>query len=135
MKTKRRKLLMTAIAALFLAAFISGCRKDDYVEIDGLCPIVVSTNPTANATNVPFDQIVTVTFNENMNLVTIPQEAFTLQGTTKSSATKSSVAEISGALTYDETNFTMSFTPTTQLTPNTTYTGKVAPTVKDMTGN
>jgi hypothetical protein len=39
MKTK--KLLLT-FAILFIA-LISGCAKDDFVEVDGLCPEVLST--------------------------------------------------------------------------------------------
>jgi len=129
MKTTRKRLWMTAIAALSLAAFIGGC-KDENVEIIGVCPAVVSTSPANVATGVPLDKIITVTFNEAMNPATITPASFTLQDATKSSAT-----EISGTLTYDATNYTISFAPTTKLTVNTTYTATVASLVKDLMGN
>jgi hypothetical protein len=129
MKTKRKRSWMTAIAALLLAAFIGGC-EDKNVEIVGVCPAVLSTNPANSATGVPLDQIITATFNEAMNRATITPASFTLQD-----ATKSSAAEISGTLTYDDTNATMSFVPSTKLAINTTYTATVAATVKDLRGN
>jgi hypothetical protein len=46
MKTK--KLLLT-FAILFIA-LISGCAKDDFVEVDGLCPEVLSTTPLNGST-------------------------------------------------------------------------------------
>jgi hypothetical protein len=128
MKTKR--LWMTAIAALFLAALIGGCKKDDFVEVVGVCPVVISTDPANAATGVPLDKIITATFNEPMNPVTIIPEAFTLQG-----ATKGAASDMSGTLTYDGTNSTMSFTPDSKLEANTTYTATVVSSVKDLTGN
>jgi hypothetical protein len=44
---------------------ISGCAKDDFVEVDGLCPEVLSTTPLNGSTNIPFDQLITATFNED----------------------------------------------------------------------
>jgi len=128
MKTKR--LWMIAIVALFLAALIGGCKKDDFVEIDGICPEVISTNPANLAIGVPLDKIITATFNEPMNPATITPESFTLQGGAKGSA-----AEVSGILTYDATDTTMSFMPTTKLTVSTTYTAMIISSVKDLMGN
>lgn len=128
MKTNITKFLTTTIAAsLFLAAFISGCMKDDYVEVPGVCPEVESTNPKSGATDVPLSQVITATFNKKMDPATITQTSFTVQGTVK--------ATIPGILTYNETTNTLSFTPTDPLTPNTTYTCTVKSTVKDKTGN
>jgi hypothetical protein len=70
MKTK--KLLTFAI--LFIA-LISGCAKDDFVEVDGLCPEVLSTTPLNGSTNIPLDQLITATFNEEMNPETINQSS------------------------------------------------------------
>ena len=130
MKTKRKVLWMTTIAALFMAALIGGCKKDKFVEKVGVCPVVISTNPANGATGVPLDQIVTVTFNEEMNPLTITPASFTLQ-----TATKGSAAIVSGELTYDATNVTMSFASATRLTVNTTYTATIVSTVKDLMGN
>ena len=78
MKTKN---LFLPLAILFIA-LISGCAQDDFVEVDGVCPIVVSTFPLNGATNVPLDQLISVTFNEEMNATTINQSSFTLKNGT-----------------------------------------------------
>ena len=119
MKTK--KSLLT-FAILFIA-LISGCAKDDFVEIDGLCPEVLSTTPVNVATNVPLDQSITATFNEEMNPETINQSSFTLNGT----------SQIAGVITYS--GKTATFKPSALLSPNTTYTATIKRTVKDLTGN
>jgi hypothetical protein len=127
MKTKR--LWITALATLFLAAFISGCKKDNFVVTPGLCPVVISTDPTNLATGVPLDKIVTATFNEPMDPSTITPASFTLQ-----SGAKGLVA-LAGSLTYDGNSTTMSFKPDAKLTSGTTYTATIMATVKDLTGN
>ena len=128
MKTKRKGLWMTAVTAIFMAALIGGCKKDKYVETPGVCPVVISTNPTKGATGVPLDQIVTVTFNEEMNPLTITPASFTLQTATKGSA-------LQGALLYDASSQTMSFVPISKLTVSTLYTATVSASVKDLMGN
>jgi len=130
MKTKSKRLWMTAIVAfLSLVVLTGGCKKDEYVEIVGVCPVVKSTNPAIAATAVPLNQIVTATFNEEMNPTTITQQSFTLTGGLKSGV------PVLGTLTYNNTNATLSFVPTAPLAPNTTYTGTVKSTVKDLQGN
>jgi hypothetical protein len=119
---KTGKLLTTL--ALVSVVLIVGCKKDDYVPIVGVCPEVVSTNPANNAPDVPLNQIITATFNEEMNPVTITQASFTLQQGTTS---------VAGTVSY--TGTTASFTPSSALTPNTTYTGTVTESVKDLMGN
>ena len=144
-RTRTKKLWTTAIIALFLAAFMGGC-KDENVEIVGKCPVVVSTNPTDTATGVPLNQIITVTFNEEMNPATITQASFTIQGVTsvarkkmspvnrtKASFTLQGATSVAGIISYAGT--TASFIPTSPLTTNTTYTGKVTSSVKDLMGN
>jgi hypothetical protein len=65
MKTKR--LWLATVASLFLlVTFMSSC-KDENVEVIGVCPLVISTNPANLAINVPLNQIITATFNEEMN--------------------------------------------------------------------
>jgi hypothetical protein len=119
MKTK--KLLLT-FAILFIA-LISGCAKDDFIEIDGVCPIVTNTTPINGATSVALDQLITVTFNEEMNPETINQSSFTLNGT----------SQVAGVITY--AGKTATFKPSALLSPNTTYTATIKRTVKDLTGN
>ncbi|WP_369769279.1 Ig-like domain-containing protein [Flavobacterium sp. WC2416] len=118
---KTRKLLLT-VAVLFIALFY-GCANDDFQEVDGVCPLVTSTSPINGAINVPLDQIITVSFNEEMNPETINQSSFTLNGT----------SQVAGAVTYSGT--TATFTPSALLTPNTTYSARITRTVKDLTGN
>ncbi|QIH37482.1 DUF3494 domain-containing protein [Flavobacterium sp. Sr18] len=120
MKTK--KLLLT-FAILFIA-LVTGCAKDDFQEIDGVCPAVTITTPTNGATNIPLDQLISVTFNEEMNPETINESSFTLSNGT---------SQIPGVVTYVGTTATI--TPSALLAPNTTYTARIARTVKDLTGN
>jgi hypothetical protein len=135
MKTNKTKLLMTAFVALFLAIFTSGC-KDEFVGVVGVCPVVVSTDPTNLVTGVPLDKVVNVTFNEKMNPQTIIPSAFILQEAARSAgASNSTAVTIAGAMTYNASNYTMTFTPTSVLKANTIYSGTVKSTVKDLMGN
>ncbi len=118
---KKNKLLATLI--ILSVVLIVGCQKDDYKEILGVCPVVVSTNPDNLRTGVPLNQVITVTFNGAMNPATITTSAITLQGP----------GATPGTISYS--GLTASFTPSSPLKPNTTYTGRVNTTVKDVTGN
>lgn len=120
---KIKKLL--AILALASVALITGCKEDDFVEVTGQCPVVLATSPENGATEIPLEKAVTVTFNERMNPATITQAAFTLLGTNK----------VSGAISYNEENNTLTFVPESPLEPGITYTGRVATSVKDLLGN
>lgn len=109
-----------AIVSVFLFA---ACKKDTFVEVPGVCPIVISTTPANDATGVSLNQIITVTFNEAMNPATITQASFIVQG----------AGPIAGTVSY--TGTTATFTPSDALTPNSTYTARVKTSVKDLTGN
>jgi len=109
--------------ALVMVVLFTGCKKDDFVPVVGLCPVVVSTNPANSATGVALNQNITVTFNTKMNPGTINQESFTLRGPNP----------VTGVITH--TDSTATFNPTGSLLPNTTYTGTVTTLVKDVTGN
>jgi len=116
-----KKLLATFGFALVI--LLTGCAKDEVVEIVGVCPIVLSTVPDTDAINVPLDQVITVTFNEEVDPETINEDTFTIDGATSVVGTVTS----SGA--------TATFTPSADLAPNTTYTGMVTTSVKDPMGN
>ena len=131
MKTK--KLWIAAIASFVLAFTVGGCRDEDVATV-GVCPLVESTTPVDLATNVPMDEVITVTFNESMNPATITPAAFSLSPPSSSSGRKAS-SEVTGELTYDAASFSMRFTPDIKLEANTTYTGRVATSVKDLNGN
>ncbi len=129
MKTKR--FWMPAIAALFMMAFVGGC-KDEKVGVVGVCPLVVSTDPTNGATNIPLEKIIKVTFNEPMDPASITPSAISLQGVPSGGR---GFVDISGTVAYDGPTNTMSFTPSARLVAKTTYTGTIATTVKDKMGN
>lgn len=118
----KQKNFFVTIAIALVILFI-GCAKDDFVEIAGVCPKVIATNPINSATDVPRNQTITVTFNESINPSTITENSFTITGT----------SVLAGEITYSEQ--TATFDPTVNLTPNTTYVGKITTAVKDLKGN
>jgi hypothetical protein len=118
----KAKILLFTFAILCIA-LISSCVNDDFEEVEGVCPIVESTTPITNALNVPLGQIITATFNEEMNPSSITSTSFTVVG----------VAPIAGTVTY--AGKTASFTPTLLLSENTTYTARITTKAKDLMGN
>jgi len=80
-KMKPNKVL--ASIAIALAVLFTGCKEDDFEEVDGICPIVVTTDPANLATFVSFNQIISATFNANMDPVTFTPESFSLQSAKK----------------------------------------------------
>ncbi|UFH45552.1 Ig-like domain-containing protein [Flavobacterium galactosidilyticum] len=119
MKTKK---LILSYAILFIA-LVSGCASDDFQEKVGICPIVEFTTPVLNALAVPVNNVVTITFNEEMDPASITQSSITLTGSSL----------VAGIVTYS--GKTATFTPSSPLAENTTYTGRVKTTVKDLMGN
>jgi hypothetical protein len=119
MKTK--KLLIT-FAILFIA-LITGCAKDDFEEITGICPVVESTSPADQAINIPLNQVITATLNENMDPATFTNASFIVQA----------AAAVNGKVTVS--GKTATFTPSANLATNTTYTAIIKTSVKDLTGN
>ena len=116
---------MTTLA-LVVVVIIAGCKKDTFKETVGVCPLVV-TDPLNLATGVPLNKIITATFNENMNAATITPASFTIEAGAKGAAL------VAGAITY--ACMTSTFTPASPLTANTTYTGTLKSTIKDLKGN
>ncbi|MFN3916169.1 MAG: ice-binding family protein [Flavobacteriales bacterium] len=120
MKTRK---LLTFVASAALVLFV-GCKKDTFEENIGDCPLVLSTNPANNASNIPLNQVITVTFNKEMNAETITTGSITLHGPT---------TQVVGTVTYS--GVTATFTSSTLLALNTIYTGTVKTSVKDLKGN
>ena len=118
---KIKNLLLT-FAILFIA-LTTGCENDDFKEVVGVCPIVESTTPLSNALNVPLGQVITATFNEEMDPGSITSTSFIVVGT----------SPIAGTISYS--GKTASFTPATLLAENTTYTAKITTKAKDVMGN
>lgn len=117
------KKLLTTFAIAFIA-LISSCTKDNFQEVIGVCPVVVSTIPADGASGVSLNQVITATFNEAMNPETITQSSFIIT---------TAGVPVSGAVTYSGTIAT--FTPTDPLTANTLYTGRITTLSKDLAGN
>ena len=117
------KKLLTTIAFAFVL-LLSGCAKDDFNEVDGLCPLVVSTIPEDGDIDVPLNQVITATFNEKMNPSTITGASFivSLNG-----------VPIAGAVSYN--GLTATFIPASLLEENTEYTGTITTMAKDERGN
>jgi hypothetical protein len=118
---KTNKLL--AIVAILSVVFLSGCKKDMYQEVIGKCPIVVSTNPANGDTNVTVYKVITATFNEPINPASITQASFTIQGS----------PAIAGTISYKDS--TATFIPSSPLTPNHIYTGRITTAIRDLNGN
>ncbi len=117
------KKLITTMAILAVVLF-TGCKKDDYVEIVGVCPLVISTDPANGAISVPYNKVITAKFNEKMDPATITESSFTLQqGTTG----------ITGTVTFHDS--TATFTPKTPLAIFGTFKATIKNTAKDLMGN
>jgi hypothetical protein len=85
-------------------------------------PIVVSVLPEADATDVALDTVVTATFNEAMDESTITASSFTLDG-------------VSGSVSYNSGTYTATFTPSADLSGDTTYTANLSTAITDAAGN
>src|SRR5438876_318797 len=81
------------------------------VAPDTTAPVLAAIGPANADTNVPLNETITATFSEPMDPSTINTSTFTvMQGTTP----------VAGTVSY--TNRTVTFTPTDNLAPLTTYT-------------
>ena len=85
---------------------------------------VVSTSPANGDANVSLDNIITVTFSEEMDASTITTVTFTVSD---------DISKVSGDISYS--NMTATFTPSSSLSYSTTYTAKITPGVRDDAGN
>ncbi len=82
-------------------------------------PDVFAVNVAAGATCVPLNQKIVVTFDEQMDSLTINPSTV-------------SIAGVAGTVTYDVVNLSATFTPSANLAANTKYTIMVTTGVKDM---
>jgi len=103
---------------LLLTVFIAGCKKDNYKgAIQGVCPVVVSTDPMNSAVDVVLNKVISVTFNTAMRPSTINNLTFTI---------------MQGSTTNNEV---FTFTPTVPLSPFAVYTGTITNSAKDTLGS
>ena len=90
-------------------------------------PTVTLTNPTNTATNVSLNQTINATLSESMDPLTVSTANFTLTGP--------GGASVTGTVAYLGASQIATFTPTSNLAPNTTYTNTVTMGFKDLAGN
>jgi beta-lactam-binding protein with PASTA domain len=104
--------------------------------LDIIAPFVTSTVPENGAVDVPVDQILSATFSETMDAVTINGATFTLmQGVLQKadSASMQRIAPVQGTVSYD--GITATLTPATLLAPSTEYTATISTGATDLAGN
>ncbi len=106
----------TALANNFVWTFTTSAAAD------ASAPLLLITAPTDGAINVPINQIITATFNEPMDPLTITPTSYTVTGPT---------GPILGDVTYAGT--TATFKPVNLLESSTTYTAVIA--ASDLAGN
>jgi hypothetical protein len=117
--TGAQDLTGTALASNYVWTFTTG------TVLANTPPELVSTVPANAAINVPLNQAISATFTEAMDPMTITTTSFQLtQG----------ITPVAGTVSYDAINFIATFTPTSPLVANTTYTATVTNGATDMTG-
>ncbi len=90
---------------------------------DSLPPTVASTSPTDSATDVAVDAGITATFSEGMNASTINTTTFLMDN------------GVIGTVSYDVNSTTATFTPSSNLDHDTTYTATITTGAEDLAGN
>jgi hypothetical protein len=89
-------------------------------------PTVISTIPVDLAVDQPLNQIVSATFSEPMNPATINSTTFTLTGP--------GATPVTGLVVYSAISDTLTFTPTSDLAPSTTFTATITTGAQDLAG-
>ncbi|HQQ63251.1 MAG TPA: Ig-like domain-containing protein [Pseudomonadales bacterium] len=110
-----------AMASAFVWTFQTGAAPDT------LAPTVTSTIPAANATGVAFNALVTASFSEPMNPLSITNATFSL-------ACPNGTAT-AGTVGYAVSGNVATFTPNSPLPASTTCTATISVGAKDVAGN
>ena len=110
--------------SLAVVIAITGCGSDPTAPTDTTAPTVSSTNPLNGAMGVA---VITASFSEEMNASTISAATFAMSGP--------GVTPVTGTVTYNASTDMATFTPSSALAPNTTYTATITTEVKDVAGN
>ncbi len=105
-----------ALAANKVWTFTTG------TALDSGAPTVLSTVPANLATGVARNAVVTATFSEPMDPLTISTASFTVAGVT-------------GSVLYDAASKVATFTPASNLAASTLYSATITTAVKDLAGN
>lgn len=113
--------------ALLLAASLAGCADEGgQITPAPTPPAVTSTAPARAVTGVPINRKLTATFNEAMGPATI--------NTATVGLIAFGGATIPGAVTFNETNNTVTFAPTDNLATDTSYTATITTGAQDLEG-
>lgn len=100
--------------------------QDKATAYNSLPPSVISTSPSDYTYSVPVSSIVTATFDESLDPATIDGSTFILSD---------GLSLISGAVTYEDSTFTVVFTPSSNLANGKKYTATLSTGITDTAGN
>ena len=98
----------------------------DYTGSDTTLPVISSTNPSLDTTDVPVTSMITATFNEKMASSSINTTSFSLM--------RGSTA-VSGSVVYDTATRRAVFLPSANLSYASTYTAILTTDVEDIAAN
>jgi hypothetical protein len=116
------------LLAVFAVLLMTGCKKDEDNN-PSPSPVgitsVTSTSPSAGATNVARNQVVTVSFDVAMDPATINATTLTLM---------SGTTPVAGTVSLSSDGRTASFDPTNTLAAGTAYTATITTGAKDLNG-
>src|SRR6187402_412104 len=98
---------------LLLVLFTASCKKDLFVPVQGVCP-VVATDPMDKAVDVALGKVISATFNTDMDAASITKATFII---------KQGATVISGTVSATPNAAVYTFTPDVPLSPFTVYTG------------
>ncbi len=90
-------------------------------------PVIVSRSPASTASNVSVLKPITATFDESIDPTTLKSSTFVLRD--------ASNATVPATVSYDDSTFTATLTPSSPLAPSTQYTATVSGSVTDLAGN
>lgn len=114
--TSVRDLLGNTMQREYVWTFTTG-------KISNIVPIVVSTNPQNKDTGVALNKVIIATFNTAMDSTTFSALSYTV---------KEGVNLVAGSIVYSSNS--VSFTPNSQLLPNTNYVATIYKSVKSAAG-
>jgi len=115
--TGAQDLASNSLAAKYDWSFTTGA------AIVIVAPVVSYTSPAANANDIEIPSSISVVFSKPMDQLTLTTSSFTL---------KNGATNIVGSVSYVVD--TVKFTPTTPLSPSTTYTAMISTSAKDLVG-